>query len=253
MSEKTIYHALRSGGLSPSAACAMMGNMFCESALISNNVEDRCTLGDFDYTYAVDIGTISRYQWKVDAFGYGLCQWTYPSRKEGLYDLAKERGVSVGDEQVQCDYCILELTRDFQNLYIYLCTTDDLPEATKRICSEYERPAVNNYADRINAAQRFYNQLVTDINVGCTDDACPIDFTEETCAVNARVLHQGSLGRDVFILQCGLTDMGYGCGVPDGDFGILTKKAVMDLQGALGVEASGIADQAVWMTILQAR
>lgn len=254
MSEQTIYNALRAGGLTPAGACAMMGNWAAESELIPNNVENRCTLGDFDYTMAVDTGTISRYQWKVDAYGYGLAQWTFPSRKEGLYDLAKKKGVSVGDEQTQCEYCIQELHADeFISLYKYLCTTDDLAEATKRICTDYEMPKINNFAERINAAQRYYNQLV-DGDVVCGEDSCPIEIpTEDTCVINVRILGKGSKGRDVFLLQAGLFDMGYDCGIPDGDFGRNTEAAVKQLQKANDIEVTGIADWFVWQTVLNVR
>ena len=251
MSELTIYEALRSGGLSPAGACGMMGNMFCESGLKANNVEDRCTLGDWDYTRAVDTGTISRYQWKVDAYGYGLCQWTYPTRKEGLYDLAKERNVSVGDEKLQCDYCLIELQRDYENLYQYLCTTDDIAQAAKIICAEFERPAVNNFAVRINAAQKYFNQFA-DVAVEPSEQL-PVQHLPETCEVSARVLKQGSLGRDVFLLQCGLNDMNFTCGVADGDFGLNTKEAVCELQRANGLAPNGIADKDVWNLLLKER
>ena len=58
MSEQTIYNALRAGGLSPAGACAMMGNMYCESGLRSDNVQDNCAMGDSDYTWNVDNGGI---------------------------------------------------------------------------------------------------------------------------------------------------------------------------------------------------
>lgn len=253
MSDLSIYQALRAGGLSPAGACAMMGNMYCESGLKSNNVEDRCTLGDFDYTNAVDMGTISRYQFKVDAFGYGLCQWTYPSRKADLYDYARSQNVSVGDEKMQCDFCIFELQRDYASFYQYLCTTDDLPEATKRICAEYERPAVNNFAARINAAQKFYNQLSgTAVEQPASPTPTPVPISK-TCEVEVRVLKQGDLGRDVFLLQCGLNDMNITCGVPDGDFGLNTKEAVCELQRKYNLTPTGVADKAVWELILKER
>ena len=249
MSEQTIYQALRNGGLSPAGACAMLGNWDAESCLIPSNVEDRCTLGDFDYTYAVDVGTISRYQFKVDAYGYGLAQWTYPTRKEGLYDLAKSKNVSISDEAMQLEFCLMELHADeFINLYKYLCTTDDLPEATKRICAEYERPAVNNFATRINSAQRFFNLLANDEG---SFDSPPVEtHADETCTVDVRVLHKGCLGRDVFMLQCGLNDMNFTCGVADGDFGVNTKEAVCELQRKYNLTPNGIADKAVWEIIL---
>lgn len=241
MSEQTIYDALRVGGLSSAGACAMMGNMFCESALKSNNVQDNCTLGDFDYTNAVDSGTITRWQFMADSFGYGLCQWTYPGRKDRLYMYAREKAVSIGNEQMQCEFCLEELRTDFANLYEYLCTTEDLPKATERICAEFERPAVNNFANRINAAQKFFNQLTEH---DCGGDSCPINIpADQTTTVTVRVMKRGDLGRDVFLYQCGLIDMGFDCGVPDGDFGLNTEEATRELQRAKEIEPNGVADQ----------
>lgn len=255
MSEQSIYNSLRAGGLSPAGACAMMGNMWAESGLRSNNVQDNCTVSDSDYTYNVDHGIITKSQFERDSYGYGLCQWTYYTRKAGLYDYAKSLGVSIGDEKMQCDYCVFELQKYYVGLYRDLCSTQNLPDATKRICAEYEQPAVNNFADRINAAQRFYNQFADmDVDTGCGEDSCPIEYPEEeTCSVNVRILHKGCLGRDVFLLQAGLFDMGYDCGIPDGDFGVNTEAAVKELQRANKMDETGVADWFVWQTVLQAR
>lgn len=54
-------------------------------------------------------------------------------------------------------------------------------------------------------------------------------------------------------MQCGLFDMGYDCGIPDGDFGNNTEGAVKQLQGDNEMIQSGIADWFVWQTILNAR
>ena len=255
MSDLTIYQALRTGGLSPAGACAMMGNMNAESALISTNVEDRCSMGDFDYTNAVNTGAISENSFAHDSFGYGLAQWTYYTRKQNLYNATVAKGISIGDEKAQCEFCIWELQNYYVGLYRDLCTTEDLAGATKRICSEYEQPAVNNFAYRINAAQMYFNRLAAN-DSGCTEDSCPFEppvEAEDECQVNVRVLKKGALGRDVFLLQCGLFDMGYDCGMPDGDFGANTQEAVRELQRANDVEASGIADWFVWQTILSKR
>lgn len=252
MSDRTIYDALRAGGLSRVGVCAMMGNMAMESALISTNVEDRCTMSDFDYTHAVDTGTISKHQFVHDSYGYGLCQWTYYTRKEGLYDLAMQYATSIGNEELQCKFCIMELKQDHQQLYQFLCVTENLPEATKRICAEYERPAVNNFADRINAAQRYFNLLAAS-DTGSTEAAPPAEPTEEIAPIEVRVLHKGCLGRDVFMLQCGLFDMGFDCGMPDGDFGVNTEEAVKELQKKHDLEQTGVADGDVWQIVLAKR
>ena len=251
MSEQTIYDGLRAGGLSPAGACAMMGNMACESALRSDNVQDNCPLGDKDYTYNVENGIISKWQFMTDAYGYGLCQWTLGARKCALYEFAKVRGARISDEDMQVQFCINELAGldEYADLYAYLRTTEDLAKATERICAEYERPAVNNFADRINAAQRYFKQLAAG---DCGGDACPIVINqEELVAVEVRVLGRGSLGRDVFLLQNGLKDMQLYSAKLDGDFGPATEAAVKQLQQTMGMELSGVADQAVWQTILQ--
>ena len=255
MSEKTIYQTLRDGGLSPSGACAMMGNMWAESGLKSDNVQDNCPMGDKDYTYNVEHGIISKWQFMTDSYGYGLCQWTYSTRKAELYEFAKRIGVPISDEKMQCDFCLEELRRDYSGLLGYLSITGDLPKATERICAEFERPAVNNFSARINAAKAYFNKLVgASEYMGCGEDSCPIGIpADEICSINVRILHHGSLGRDVYVLQCGLNDMKHECGKPDGDFGDNTEAAVKELQRAASMEETGIVDSSVWEIILRAR
>ncbi len=53
------------------------------------------------------------------------------------------------------------------------------------------------------------------------------------------------------MLQCGLQDMGFDCGLPDGDFGCNTEEAVRELQRANGLDPSGVADAAVWLAVLR--
>lgn len=159
MSEKSIFDYLRQGGLSIPGACAVMGNMYCESALRSDNVQDGMGYDDKTYTDAVNNGTITRDSFAHDARGYGLCQWTFYTRKLELWNMTVGNGYSVADERLQCQLCINELKRDYSGLYNFLCSDCDLEAATRRVCSEYERPAVNNYSPRINAACRYYDKF----------------------------------------------------------------------------------------------
>ena len=259
MSEQTIYNALRQRGLSHCGACAVMGNMYCESLLKSNIVEKRCPMSDSDYTYNVDAGITSLSQFAHDSYGYGLCQWTYYTRKTELYNLAQTRETSISDEAMQCDLCINELSRDYSGLYQYLCGDCDLYTATSLVCCEYERPAVNNVQPRYNAAQGYYQRLspvedmTSDLGDGCDGDACPINTDVETCEIQVRVLRRGDFGRDVYLLQRGLEDAGcnlgvYGC---DGDFGSCTEAAVKAYQEECNLDMTGIADGDVWQIIFQ--
>ncbi len=255
MERQKLYMFLRINGLTPAGACGLMGNLGAESGFQCNNVENRCSMSDEDYTWNVDRGTIGREQFIRDTFGYGLAQWTFWSRKAGLYDLAKSRGAGIADENIQLDWLLTELTRDYPKLYEYLCRTEDLYEATERCCREYEQPAVNNVDDRYRIAKECYVKFaVIDVPVGAFDGI--ISETEEyyhpgSGEVTIKNLCIGDKGRDVFLLQCGLTDMGFSCGVPDGDFGPLTMSALNGLKGELGLEKDGIADQDVWQKLFE--
>ena len=247
MSKETIYNYLRQGGLSHNGACAMMGNMYCESLLKSDNVEDRCTMSDAEYTKAVNTGTISCYQFSRDAYGYGLCQWTYYTRKDELWKRTVEKGISVSDEMAQCELCIAELKRDYKNLYSYLCEDCDLYTATSRICKEYERPAYNNIDPRYAKAKEYADS----ISPSPAPAPVPPTPSGETTDITVRILHKGDLGRDVFLLQAGLQDMGIDCGIPDGDFGSHTEMAVNELKETIGLPVDGVADGDVWQIIFQ--
>ena len=154
MSELNILKLLVQGGMTPISACAMGGNMYCESTMESNIAQRGMTsLSDAEYTAAADAGTIN---FVYDAVGYGLCQWTYYTRKQKLLEYARAYGTSVGDETMQVKFCLEELRTEYASLWSYLQTAQGLYEAAARICKEYERPAVNNIQDRASAGNSLY-------------------------------------------------------------------------------------------------
>ena len=156
MKELEILTALIERGMSLSGACAMAGNMMAESGLKANIAQRGMTaLSDEQYTQASDAGTVN---FVNDSVGYGLCQWTYPTRKQALLMFAKMRGVSVGDAAMQLEFCVEELKRDYGALWEYLRGTAEIYEAAARICIEYERPAVNNIEVRAAYAQELYTK-----------------------------------------------------------------------------------------------
>ena len=157
MGASDILTALVKGGMSPVGACAMGGNMMAESGMKANIAQRGLLVGlsDEQYTAAADTGTIS---FIADGVGYGLCQWTYHTRKADLWNFAKDRGKSVGDEETQVQFCIEELKNDFPELWKFLCETQNCYKATERICKEYERPAVNNVQTRYKYAKELYAQ-----------------------------------------------------------------------------------------------
>lgn len=158
MSAQSIYTMLRQAGMTHAGACGMLGNMDCES-----NVEPYRLQGDFTgdrikswvYVNDVDLGNISRESMSADSKGFGLCQWTFHSRKAALYDFAKACNTSIADEEMQVRFVIKELQKDYQELWVLLCTTDSVQKASDGICLKYENPAVKNYSDRLKASMKY--------------------------------------------------------------------------------------------------
>ena len=157
MGAKEIYTLLRSEGMSHAGACGIMGNMQAESELKSTIVQRGMQKkSDEDYTLAFDVNPES---YIYDSVGYGLCQWTFWSRKKNLRQFAQNWGVSVGAEDMQVCFAVYELKTDFPALWQYLCQTSDVSTASDRVCKEFERPAVNNLEVRRNFAVKFAAQF----------------------------------------------------------------------------------------------
>ncbi len=144
MTEQQIWDYLYLEIPNEYAVAGIMGNMAAESNLESNRKQ-----GDFssdrkasrDYTAAVDSGAISRESFQNDGVGYGLCQWTYWSRKQFLYDYAKRAHASIGDCKMQLDFLLEELQEDYPALYRQLCNVTCVKEASDLVLYQYEKPA----------------------------------------------------------------------------------------------------------------
>lgn len=278
MSIQTIYTRLVQAGMSPVAACAMLGNMQAESAMRADNVQNGMGYTDTDYTAAVDAGAID---FVSDQRGYGLCQWTYPARKRNLLHFARSRGVSIGDEKMQADFCIKELQTEYASLWRYLTTATGVYEAAGRICREYERPAVNNVDARAGFANQFYMSLGSmDVSQPCSPDNSPTGEPEDaifhTPAVSTqrdkpsqsfgqlsrresqeaesywppRMLAYGMFGGDVVALQGLLT--AHGSFVPvSSQFDNKTRAMVLAFQAEKGLDTDGIVGERTWTALLR--
>ena len=159
MKTKEIYDILRAGGLSHAGALGMIGNMMAESGpSLPPNIAQRgkTKLSDAQYTAAADNGLID---FVHDAVGYGLCQWTFHSRKQGLLNYAKQNGVSVGDGVMQVYFCLKELREEYGGVYSVLCNSTSIDDCADVVCTQFERPAVNNLADRRRFAHQAEAQL----------------------------------------------------------------------------------------------
>ena len=92
--EKTIWDFLHGKISNAYGAAGMMGNLYAESALrpdnLQNTYEKKLGMTDAEYMAAVDNGSYTNFV--KDSAGYGLTQWTYWSRKQALLEFAQAAG-----------------------------------------------------------------------------------------------------------------------------------------------------------------
>ena len=266
MSESSIWNKLRAKGFSEKATASIMGNMEAESNCISYRLQSDFTTGytrSIEYTAQVDSGAISPEQFAYNGpggGGYGLCQWTFYTRKTGLYNLAKKKGTSIGDEQTGVDWFYEEVQQvEYRDTWNALNADSTIYSMVCAMLRNYEKPA-----DQSDAAAQMRTRFAQDIYNKYAGQPAPEPEPSpepqpkptptpsgDTCEITVRVLRSGDMGRDVFLLQCGLSDMGYSVGVPDGDFGENTESGLNDFKSDCNLDADGVADEAVWQILFQ--
>ena len=140
--EKAIWNFLFVKGLNAYAAAGIMGNIYAESAFnprnLQNSYEKKIGLTDEEYTAAVDAGTYTNFA--KDCAGYGLAQWTYHTRKQGLLSKAKAAGKSVGDLNIQLSFLWEEL-QGYKKVMQQLKAAGSVAEAASAFMIGFERPA----------------------------------------------------------------------------------------------------------------
>ena len=168
--EKRIWNFLKAEGFNDFGAAGLMGNLFAESGLQPNNMEDQyqSKLGynNETYTCAVDNGTYTNFV--KDAVGYGLAQWTYWTRKQNLLNFARQNNKSIGDLDMQLNFLIKELKESYTNsVYNVLKKATSVLEASNAVLLNFERPAnmgVSIQATRARYGQTYYNKYALGVS-----------------------------------------------------------------------------------------
>ena len=96
--------------------------------------------------------------------GYGLCQWTYSTRKQGLYDYNISSGTNnIGSNQMQTEYIQIEIEGGYTTTKnaILNATDQNIDQTTETIELNYFGPAdpYSSLADRQQDAREIYNNL----------------------------------------------------------------------------------------------
>lgn len=228
-------------GYSDNAVAAILGNIQAESAFLSNNVENRCPLSDVDYTARVDDGRISRETFINDAYGYGYYQHTYWSRKAGLYDLCKKRGVSIANESAQHDWAEQELHQgEYANVYRVLWSDTSLEEMTRVFMCQFERPADQSQSAinyRAGLARAIYNEFA---------GSEPTPTPAKEVYWPPRMIDKNMSGPDVGVWQSILKARGYAVNFISEKFDDLLDAETRKFQSDHGLTADGVVGPMTW-------
>ena len=154
---KFLYEKLKN----PYATAGIMGNLYVESGLNANNLQNtfnkKLNLTDAQYTEQVDKGTYANFA--KDGAGYGLAQWTSSSRKLNLLAMAKANNTSVGDIHIQLEFLFKELS-GYKEVMEVLKKAMSIKEASDIFLIRYERAA--NQSDKTKEKRASHGQIYFD-------------------------------------------------------------------------------------------
>lgn len=168
--DEKIWNYLKAQGLTDFGAAGLMGNLQAESGLSSTNLQNSfenapaktggVDYTDASYTTAVDSGAYAGFV--SDRAGYGLAQWTYPTRKQALLNFVKTMGRSIGDLEAQLGFLVTELAGSFPRVLAVLKFAASVREASDCVLLNFERPADQSQSvknKRAGYGQAFYDKF----------------------------------------------------------------------------------------------
>lgn len=162
-----IWNFCIAKGLTTYGTAGLIGNIDAESALNSKNLQDtyQAKLGYSDDTYvaAIDNGIYAKEKFIFDEAGFGICQWTYYTRKKALYEYAKKASRSIGDLEMQLEFLFYELQNSFPRVLNVLKVATSVSQASDIVLMEFECPynAAAQKTRRSSFGQKYYTQFVT--------------------------------------------------------------------------------------------
>lgn len=166
--EKAIWNFLMVHIDNEYGVAGLMGNLYAESALRSNNLqqsyETKLGYNDTTYTAAVDNGSYDNFV--KDAAGYGLAQWTYWSRKQAMLEFHQSKKKSIGDLNTQLEFLIKELSESYKGVWSDLKNATSILDASNSVLLKFERPA--NQGESVQKKRAEYGQNYYDKYAGET-------------------------------------------------------------------------------------
>lgn len=163
--EKTIWGFLKGKGLNDFAVAGIMGNLYAESGLRSDNLENvgnnKLKLTDEQYTDQIDAGQRNF----IDGHGYGLAQWTYSTRKKAMLNYAKSTEKTICDLTMQLEFLWKELSNSgYKAVMTVLKVATSVRSASDIFMEKFENPADQSESRKKERAEyglKYYNKYAT--------------------------------------------------------------------------------------------
>lgn len=136
------------GCKSSAAIAGILGNLKHESNFSSYNAQESAGyIGNYDISYKYNIN---------DGVAYGIMQWKFYTRKQGLLDMAGIMGSSVSDMNVQLAYMREELNTDFKTSWESLKQQKTYQGACSLFQNAIEM-SPSGSGDRMNWSKKIYD------------------------------------------------------------------------------------------------
>lgn len=200
--EEKIWNYLKSKGLSDYGVAGLMGNLYAESGLRPNNLqntyEGKLGMADAEYTELVDKGSYKNFG--NDRAGYGLAQWTHPDRKPKLLAYAKATGRSIGDLEMQLEFLLKELAESFKSVLSVLKTAVSVQDASDIVLLKFECPADQSkerQKERAGYGQKYFDKYVKKGSEGPVAKLTPnAVYTVNGVTINEKIIPDGTRWQD---------------------------------------------------------
>ncbi len=158
---KKCYQYFLSQGLTKEGAAGLIGNLKAESGvrpdILEYSKQRKLQMTSEQYIQKTNDGTYTNFV--NDRAGFGLVQWTYPSRKQNLYNRCKGK---IQDLYCQLDFLMYEI-KSYKAVYNTITTSKNVAECAKIVMMKYERPgnqSEENQNKRANMAMAIYRDLI---------------------------------------------------------------------------------------------
>ena len=180
--EKTVWNYLIKQGLTQAGTAGLMGNLKADSSvrsiLYEESYKKKLHWSNQEYVDKVNNGDYSENEFVNDNIGFGLAQWTYHSRKKGLYDKCKGK---IGNLKCQLEYLVYELKNNYSEVNELLRRSNDVRECTIKVLTDFENPkrqdsSVIDY--RTKLSNKFYYGLSEKSKINLTSTPSTSQFLE---------------------------------------------------------------------------